>query len=100
MVLTVGSGSITVKNSKSKDINITDKSGETKTYNFTSTVTNPTSNFEERWFLDNSELGMRNEELDSILEDKIDIAVDYKFSDENNFKQSDKFIALSSNKSK
>ena len=78
VILTVGSGSITVSNAKGKDINITDSNGETATYNFTSTVTNPTSrNYEERWFLDNSECVMRNSELDSIIKNNSELIIDY-----------------------
>ena len=67
VVLTVGSGSITINNAKGKDINITDSSGETKTYNFTTTVNNPTtSNYEERWFAEDDNFGI-DSQLDSIV---------------------------------
>ena len=67
VVLSVGSGSITINNAKGKDINITDKNGVTKTYNFTKTVTNPTtSSYEERWFAEDDNFGI-DSQLDSIV---------------------------------
>ena len=67
VILTVGSGSITVNNAKGKDINITDSTGETATYNFTRIVTNPTtSNYEERWFVEDDNFAI-DSQLDSIV---------------------------------
>ena len=94
VVLKVGSGSLTVKGAKSKNLNITDSSGETKTYTFTETVNNPTTNFEERWFAEDN--NFNTDDLGTILEDK-SIAVDYKFNDEDIFKQGSKVIPLTSN---
>ena len=38
-------------------MDITDSSGETKTYTFKSgSVSNPTKNFEERWFMENDDI--------------------------------------------
>ena len=67
VVLTVGSGSFTIANGKGKKLNITDSSGDTKTYTFTRTVTNPTKSFEERWFLEDATSAMQNSELDSMI---------------------------------
>ena len=103
VILTVGSGSLTIKNSKGKDLNITDQNGNTRTYAFTSTVTNPTSNFEERWFLDNENFGIQDNELDSIMYNNANtISIDYKFNDvdneENILKLNNKNISFNQNK--
>ena len=96
VVLTVGSGSLTINGAKGKNLNITDSSGETKTYTFTSTVNNPTKSFEERWFDEGSEI--IDNALNSILDDTSNnINVDYKSNEDNKFIQ--KFnIILADNK--
>ena len=99
VVLTVGSGSFTIANGKGKKLNITDSSGDTKTYTFTRTVTNPTKSFEERWFLEDAASAMQNSELDSILDSSANIAVDYKFNDSDFGKNTD-IIYLSTNQQK
>ena len=84
VVIKVGSGRITVKNAIDEDLNIS-----------------RVSNFEERWFMENEESGnvaLGNDELDSILEDKVDIAIDYKFNAETQSKVFDKSIPLTHNK--
>ena len=87
-MLTVGSGSLTIANGKGKKLNITDSSGETKTYKFTSTVNNPIKSFEERWFMDSPKVETQNSELTSILNnDSNAINIDYKFDIENKFTQ-------------
>ena len=76
VVLKVGSGSITLKDAADKSITVIDSAGNT-----TSSVYGSSKNFaEEHWFLDNSELGIRNSELDSILDDKSNF-----LTTENNF---------------
>ena len=80
ILINVGSGSILLKNAKSKAITI-----------------NNSKSFEERWFLENDQLIMDNGQLDSILNNKSDNAVDYKFTDEDNPKNDLKI--LSSNES-
>ena len=98
VVLTVGSGSITIKNAKSKDINITDSSGETGTYNFTKTVTNPTKNYSERdyWFIEDS---TQNDELESIINEKNNLIVDdLNFNDQINSQK--KITSLTFNQAK
>ena len=78
VVLTVGTGSLTINNARGKDINITDSSGETKTYNFTSTVNNPTRSFEERWFLEDNNIG--DDEFTSIISTENNaVTTDIKF---------------------
>ena len=68
VVLTVGTGSITINNGQGKDINITDSSGETKTYNFTTTVSNPTaSSYMERWFSEDYNFIGNNSQLDTMV---------------------------------
>ena len=75
-MLKVGSGSITLKDAADKSITVIDSAGNT-----TSSVYGSSKNFaEEHWFLDNSELGIRNSELDSILDDKSNF-----LTTENNF---------------
>ena len=72
--MTIGSGSITVNNAKGKDINITDSSGETATYNFTRTVSNPTTkSYIERYLFEDNNLGMND--LETILDRGSDSAI-------------------------
>ena len=78
MKIKVGSGSILLKNAKSKAITI-----------------NNSKSFEERWFLENDQLIMDNGQLDSILNNKSDTAVDYKFTDEDNLKNDLKILSCS-----
>ena len=88
VILTVGSGSITINNAKGKDINIMDKSGNTATYNFTGTVNNPTtSNYEERWFAEDDN-NYTTSEVNSILKSKNLISNDYKIESELNLNKS------------
>ena len=84
VVIKVGSGRITVKNAIDEDLNIS-----------------RASSFEERWFMENEESGnvaLGNDELDSILDSKVDIAIDYKFNTETPPKVFAKSIPLTHNK--
>ena len=76
VILIVGSGSIRIKNGKDKSLSIYNNSTSA-----TSTIIgSSSSNYEERWFLDNSELGIRNEELESIINsDSKVISDDYNY---------------------
>ena len=87
VVISVASSKLTLKNAADKKLNITGKVAATSK-----------SFIEERWFLDNAECVMLNSELDSIIEDKTDIAVDYKFDDEKQFQQDLKILSNAYNK--
>ena len=101
VVLTVGSGSITIQNAKGKDINITDSTGETKSYNFTKTVTSPTtsSNYEERWFIEDDN-NFNSSDVSSILPTNSNITSDYSLSNELKLTQSNDITSLTYSQTK
>ena len=81
VILTVGSGSVRVKNGKNKSLSIYNNS----TSATTTVIGSSSSKYEERWFMEgddnyNSALGIQNAELDSILDsDSNFISNDYDF---------------------
>ncbi|MBR2179215.1 MAG: calcium-binding protein [Selenomonadaceae bacterium] len=77
MILKIGSGSITLKNSKDKTITITDSSNTTKNYTVSSSAF-----IEETWFLKNDDSSTQSYELDSILDTNANsISLDYNSYD-------------------
>ena len=94
VVLSIGSGSLIVQNAKGKDINITDSSGETATYNFTKTITNPTSSsYMERWFTEDDN-NFHTSEINTILKSDNLISSTYNFNKELQFNRSDDITSL------
>ncbi len=76
VVLSVGSGSITINNGSGKKINITTANGETKSYTFTTTVSNPTGNYTERWFAEDDNF-ITSDDMSAILKTDNLISADF-----------------------
>ena len=98
LILSIGKGKLTVQGGASQNVTVVDENDLAAIY--TKYNRNSTANFEERWFLDNSECGMHNSELDSIIDNKSDIAVDYKFDEEKQFKKVNQAFVTNSIKSR
>ena len=94
-IFTISGGKITVQGGASQNITFKDADDNEFSYKAVSS----SAAFEERWFLDNSESGISNSELDSIIDSKSDIAVDYKFVNNNKFIQNDIITSFTQNQS-
>ena len=92
-VLTLNSGSLTLKNTASQDVTVIDANGNEIIY----PATTAAAAFEERWFSEDN--NFTNSDLENILDDKTaNIAVDYKFINEESIVKSSKQLPLTHNK--
>ena len=77
-----GKNKLTVTDGASKTITFVDD--DDNYINFGRTRSNSSIGFEERWFVDNAEFRMQNDELETILDDKNDFIVDDRNLDQFN----------------